>query len=316
MTSLYGDNNAGMPLSDSWTVQPGAYLMHNAVITGVYHTEGMLTVTFSDGFTYYAPKPAMNGVLSNPWTIEIIGRAMDLHAKMLPPYEQNEGVAFINNENCPMDDQAKAAIWLRYTFEHTTLPQLLFNDQRTAVQLLFQPGFIYNKLLELFNQNNWPCPYRVDQFQALMGMTSYGFHAIKILLPPPETSGLCYAAYIIYKPGTGLINYGLLERNDTSANPWACMIDVYRQDLCRNDWGDYGFFDDRAYMANVATMLSQPNYLEELEKQSRQKVMVEDIKAGRRGWICSECGAMNTEHIFICKCGRKKSENDKNNVTE
>lgn len=27
-------------------------------------------------------------------------------------------------------------------------------------------------------------------------------------------------------------------------------------------------------------------------------------------WICKNCGAENSGHVYICKCGMKKSQND------
>ena len=29
------------------------------------------------------------------------------------------------------------------------------------------------------------------------------------------------------------------------------------------------------------------------------------------GWKCNGCGIWNAERVFVCKCGVKKSENDK-----
>lgn len=56
--------------------------------------------------------------------------------------------------------------------------------------------------------------------------------------------------------------------------------------------------------------MDNPDYMSRMETLAQEaERMKEQEEKMKSMWTCSRCGKANGEHMFICKCGMKKSEN-------
>lgn len=311
---------------DRFEPESGETLRNNARITRIqtdrFSRQKMKTdVSFDDGFKFsgFDTDVSFESTLIKTVTILTVDgfikktiaiRAIEQHMRLLPEYSLYGGISISEksySESAMRDD----VFFLRYHFEHKVIPALIKESLTNAVMGIHFQNYLYDVFNNLCINNNVNNPYNVSQYSLMGSYCGDDYYVIKLIHPYPERTGLCYISYLTYNEDSRVQAYYQVERNDETGVPLVSYINLYDPYLTRYEYGDYTYFDENDLIRMIIKKLQAPGYVHKSNNlaDSARLEMASRQNSNSIDWICSRCGTPNSEHIFVCKCGMKRSEN-------
>ena len=105
---------------------------------------------------------------------------------------------------------------LNYMFQHRALPHFFYTQKEAFVKLavLCDGGeLIFQLHRGLFEQEETPCPYTAEQYDAQTLTVGEGVRALKLTFPEPENTPLCYYSLLFYNDDFTHLLYFTVEKS-------------------------------------------------------------------------------------------------------
>ena len=103
---------------------------------------------------------------------------------------------------------------IRNMMEYQMLPQWFYHDQAKFLGYLIQDKeLIFRILDDLYSKDGILCPYTKEQFDVDASRVLDDIMMVKVIMPEPETAGLCYSCYMFFDRDFKNAMYYMVEKS-------------------------------------------------------------------------------------------------------
>ena len=158
----------------------------------------------------------------------IFGSLMELNDGCLADEAIEKMVAEEDEEYEKATDNKERFHDVRYYFEHRFLPRLFYNDMEGMTNDLSENKgeILYSVMCDICEENCFLMPYNAEEYRVYFHKASEDCKIIRIVMPEPAETPLCYEVYLIFNNQCTDGMYFTVERGPDRKTRYLCAWDV------------------------------------------------------------------------------------------